>query len=76
MEGFETLVKSLSESPSAALLGIALLALGYMYRESREREKAHLETVMQIAPLASKLTDAIAALERMSMELMKRGRDD
>lgn len=76
MESLDSLVKSLSETPSPAMLAIALIALGYMYRESREREKAHLETVMQIAPLASKLTDAIAALERMSMELMKRGRDD
>lgn len=72
MEFFEALVKNLSENPSPALLAIALLTIGYLYRETRAMEKAHLDTAMQIAPLAAKLADAIGSLERITTELMRR----
>ena len=75
MDSFGEIVKALTESPSPAMLVLALLSLAYMYRENREREKAHLETAMQIAPLASKLSDAIGALERITAKVLER-KDD
>lgn len=77
MESLDSLVQALSNHPSTALLAISLLALAYMYKEQREREKAHLDTAMQIAPLATKLTDAIGSLERITSRLLDRsGKDE
>ena len=73
MESFDSLVNSLANNPTSGLLAVCILAIAYMYREARAQERAHLETAMQIAPLAAKLADAIGSLERITTELMRRG---
>jgi hypothetical protein len=62
---------------AATLLTLSLLALAWIYKDQRARErehaeevrelyKAHLETAMQVAPLASKLVTCVEVLERLS----------
>lgn len=73
---FAALYAALKENPTPALLGLALLALGWVCREyvkaiqdsakqEREQHAAHLATAMQVAPLAAKLADCVTLFERV-----------
>jgi hypothetical protein len=74
---FEALVKAIQDRPTAALLALAVVALAWLFRDSRERDskhaaelaasnQAHLQTAMQVAPLAAKLVTCVEVLERLS----------
>lgn len=83
MEFFQTIFEALNAHPTAALLVLALLALGYQWKDSRRRDDqilaliekhaeamraehtAHLQTAMQVAPLAQKLVTCVEILERL-----------
>lgn len=88
MESFAALFASVQQNAAGTLLVLALMALGYIYRDQRQREElrekeradlnaahlkamesafaAHLQTALQVAPLASKLVTCVELLERMS----------
>lgn len=73
---FTAIFGAVRESPTGALLVMALMALAWIVRDGRQRDdahaaqiraqhEAHLQTAMQVAPLASKLVDCVSLLERM-----------
>lgn len=73
---FSPLFEALKSNPTAALLAISLIAIGWLVRDSRQRDSAHaaalqtahaahLATAMLVAPLASKLVDCVEILERL-----------
>lgn len=66
MDSFEKLADQLANHPTAAMLACALIAIAYLYRDGRRRDEAHLQTAMQIAPLASKLVTCVEILERLT----------
>ena len=83
MEFFKTIYDALNTHPTAALLVLALIAIGYMWRDRlrsedaraalyekhaetiRAEHTAHLQTAMQVAPLAQKLVTCVEILERL-----------
>jgi uncharacterized protein (TIGR03382 family) len=78
VEFFESLVKAIQERPTAALLALAVVALAWLFRDSRQRDEkhaadlaaahqAHLQTALQVAPLAAKMVTCVEVLERLSM---------
>lgn len=95
MEAFESIYKAIDGHPTAALLALALLALGWLLRDSRKRDSehaaelaalnkqhleamqaanaAHLQTALQVAPLAAKLVTCVEVLERLSNAALARG---
>jgi len=75
---FSALFQALAQNPFPAFLTLALLAIGWLVRDSRQRDadhatkleaahQAHLQTAMQVAPLAQKLVTCVEVLERLSM---------
>lgn len=48
------------------LIVVLLIALGWLYRDGRQRDREHLATAMQIAPLAAKLVTCVEILERVT----------
>jgi hypothetical protein len=74
---FSTLFQALATNPFPALLTLAVLAIGWLIRDGRRRDEehekkleaanaAHLQTALQVAPLASKLVDCVEAAERLA----------
>jgi hypothetical protein len=72
---FGQLYGAFKEHPTAALLVVALLALGWLGRytltlygsrldDQRKASAEHLATAMIVAPLASKLVDCVVLLDR------------
>lgn len=83
METLESLAKGLSENPTAWLLALALVAIGYLYRERAtaqkelielvmKQEAAHRDTLTRIVPISEKLIESVEVLERVTDALMKR----
>lgn len=84
MESFQPIFTALNAHPTAALLVLSLIAIGYLWRDSRKRDEqvlalmekhaeslraehaAHLQTALQVAPLAQKLVTCIEILERLT----------
>lgn len=77
MEFFSTIYTALNEHPTAALLVLTLVALVWVFKDARTRDiehakataelnAAHLQTALQVAPLASKLVTCVEVLERLS----------
>lgn len=73
---FGQLFKAFNENATAALLVVCLMALGWLVRDTRRRDElsaakleaanaAHLQTAMQVAPLAAKLVTCVEVLERL-----------
>lgn len=75
MEAFQALVDGIVAHPTACMLAIALIALGFLYR-ARESDKtsadarldklneAHKATLEKVIPVADKLGDAAIAVEK------------
>jgi hypothetical protein len=64
------------------LLALALAAIGFLYREKiqahkeaidrfREDAALHRETLLRVIPIAEKLTESVAILDRISMAKVK-----
>ena len=77
---FSVLFGALASNPFPAFLTLALLAIGWLVRDGRQRDAehakaleaahaAHLQTALQVAPLASKLVDCVELVERMLTRL-------
>jgi hypothetical protein len=77
---FSALFNALSANPFPAMLAITLLALGWLVRDGRRRDEenakkldaahaAHLQTALQVAPLASKMVDCVEILERLTSRI-------
>jgi hypothetical protein len=88
LQFFDEVFKALSANLAIGLLTIAILAIAWLIRDGRTRDKehndqvaalyqaqaqalaaanaAHLQTAMQVTPLASKLVTCIEVLERLS----------
>lgn len=77
MEAFSALFDGLSKNLPIAMLTIALVVIGWLAKAliSSYDEKgkalqaahdAHLQTAMQVAPLAQKLVTCVEVLERLS----------
>lgn len=73
---FSELFDAFNRNATVALLVLSLTALAWLVRDSRRREEiwterleaahaAHLQSVEQIAPLASKLVTCVEVLERI-----------
>lgn len=67
MVDFSPLFEALKSNPFPAFLTLALLAIGWLVKALKASYDAHLQTALQVAPLASKLVDCVEVLERLSM---------
>lgn len=72
MELFESLVKALSEHPAPAITAMAVAALAYLFKELRQQEREHRETLTKILPLAEKMADASEGLERITTAVLSK----
>jgi hypothetical protein len=85
---FSALFNAVQSHATSALLVMALLALAWIYKDQRARDREyaeeirelykahteamqsanakHLETALQVAPLATKLVTCVEVLERLS----------
>lgn len=82
MDSLEIIAKGLAEHPTAWLLAIALIVIGYLYKENSaskkelvdmisRKEAEHRETISKIVPICEKATDAVEVLERITDSLIK-----
>ncbi len=73
---FNDLVNALVAHPTACMLAIALISLGWLFKlRTAEQEKflttilgqeaAHRETLSKVIPVAEKLTESVVILERV-----------
>jgi hypothetical protein len=73
---FGQLFDAFNKNATVALLVLTLVALAWLVRDARRRDDAnaeklaasnaaHLQTAMQIAPLAAKLVTCVEMLERL-----------
>jgi hypothetical protein len=65
MEAFSQILQGLVDHPTACMLVLTLLALGYLYRAREADAVAHRATLEKVIPVAEKLTDAVGVLERL-----------
>lgn len=76
MEAFAQILQGLVDHPTACLLALALIALGWLYKARAQdqkdfieiilkREDGHRETLLKVIPAAEKLTDSVVILERI-----------
>lgn len=74
---FSTLFAALRDNPYPAMLAISILAIGWLVKalvasfetrnkEQREANDKHLETAMQVAPLAREMVKTVEVLERLT----------
>ena len=84
MESLTAILQGVVEHPTALLLTLTLIALGYLYREREadqkeyldmvlKQEAAHRDTLAKIIPIAEKLIDSVEVLERVTTATI--GRD-
>ena len=77
------LANGLASNPLAWFVAILLLAVAYLFKELRAADKAaleramvqeaaHRETLMRVIPVAEKLTDSVALVERMTSALLSK----
>ena len=77
-----SIAQGLAAHPTAWMLALAVLAIGYLYRELnqtkkeqieniRAQEQAHRETLMKIVPVSEKLVESVEVLERITEAFMK-----
>lgn len=77
MDSFTPLFQAIERNATAALLVLALLAIAYLAKaligsyETREKliqdaHAKHLETAMQVAPLAREMVKTVEVLERLT----------
>jgi len=82
METLGEVAKGLAESPLSWMCALLVGAVAYLWKQVRESEKAHTDTLRahaseqkeiltEVLPLAEKLADAVEALERVSLSLRK-----
>jgi hypothetical protein len=72
MDTIKELTGLLASNPREVLIAILLFVVGWLYRDGRTRESAHLSTAMMIAPLASKIVECVGILERVTSALLAR----
>jgi hypothetical protein len=81
---FSALFDALKSNPWPAFLTISLVALGWLFRDARRRDDenakaleaahaAHLQTAMQVAPLAASLVKCVEVVERLEHRLSTGG---
>lgn len=73
MGDVQTLADVLRQGGPWGLLALTLVVIGWQYRDARQREAAHLQTAMLVAPLAQRLADCVTALERVTQQVLTRG---
>ncbi|WP_144370031.1 hypothetical protein [Myxococcus stipitatus] len=75
MDNIPSLASAIKDSPAGAMLAVCVLALGWLGRAyiaqmqahtaaMQAQHDAHLQTAMLVAPLATKLVDALGLMER------------
>jgi hypothetical protein len=72
VEFFSSIFDAAEKNLALALIVLLLLAIAWLYRDARQREREHLATAMQIAPLAAKLTTCVEILERVTTNILAR----
>lgn len=74
---FGQIYTGLVEHPTALMLAVTLVALGYLYRERQndtkefiekilEQEKDHRATLEKILPIAERLTQSVEVMDRVT----------
>lgn len=77
------IAQGLAAHPTAWMLALAVLAIGYLYRENMsskkelidtviKQENDHRDTLTRIVPLSEKVVESVEILERVTDALIKR----
>jgi hypothetical protein len=62
---FQEIFTAMQQNASVAFNVILLFAVAWLYKDARQREREHLQTVLTIAPLSQRLAETVIVAERL-----------